>query len=293
MGSLDPQLAAVLAAPLDDAPRIALGEALQASGDPRGAFILAQCRLATRGLLPDVRAGLKAETATALREHEIAWRGAASSLKTVVMRRGFVDELTVSADDLASPCAAIFATEPVTRLTIMSASPATLLPLAKDGAFTRVVRLTIRGNLGDEGAKVLASALARRPFPLHSLNLGSANIGAEGALALGAALDGCRSLTLTGNPIGDEGVAALAKSKPLASLETLFITATDLTDEGIATLARSPNLTRLHRLGLARNDDITTDGLGALARSKKLKRLAWLEYSDDDGPSGQSIVTRP
>lgn len=290
MALLDPELlAAVLARPLDDAPRLALAEALQKSGDPRGAFIFAQCRLAGRGLPPDVRAKLKAEAAAALDEHLSEWQGVASGSRPIIVRRGFVDELRVTASDLATTGAAIFATEPVTRLTISSASPDTLGPLARDGAFTRVLRLTIRGNLGDEGATVLAAALAQRTIPLHALNVGSTGIGAKGATALAASLAGCRSLTLTGNDLGDEGLTALAKAKPLAALDTLFVTANELTDEGLIALAKSANLTNLLRLGIARNDDVTPDGLAAIARSKKLKRLRWLEYSDDDG---QHILTR-
>lgn len=292
MPSLDPKLLAdILERPLDDATRLVLADALQEKGDPRGHFIVAQCRLEERGLPRDERSTLKREVASLLANHRAEWAGVAAKLGSHTMRRGFVDEVATSAEALVPVCADLFATQPVTRLTLEGVSPDAVRPLADGGAFERVLRLTIRGSLGDAGAEALATALSKRKNPLVSLNVGGNGIGATGASALASALAGCRSLALTSNEVGDEGASAIAKVKALSSLESLFLTDNGLSDDGVSALARSAALTSLVRLGLARNDEITEDGLAQIARSKRLKRLRWLEFTDADEMQ-QRIATR-
>ncbi len=291
MPSLDPKLLAdIIERPEDDASRLVLADALQEKSDPRGHFIVAQCRLAQRGLARDERSSLQRDVASLLKAHGAEWAGVAARLGAYTMRRGFVDEVSASAEDLVAVCAELFATQPITRLTLDDASADTLAPLAEDGAFQRVLRLTIHGSLEDDGARVLATALAKRKTPLASLNVGANGITASGAAALASALAGCRSLALTGNMVGDDGASAIAKAKPLSALQTLFLTENELSDEGVIALAKSTTLGSLVRLGLARNDDVTEDGLAQIARSKRLKRLRWLEYSDAD--QFQTIATR-
>lgn len=291
MAGIDPKLLAdILERPLDDAPRLVAADALQEKGDPRGYFIVAQCRLAERGLPRDERTALKVEVQKLLAKHASEWAAPAKDLDEYQMRRGFIDEVSGSASDLAKTSAVLFSTEPITRLTITDPSAGEMATLAENGSFARVLRLTVRGSLGDEGARTLADALAERRAPLTSLNVGGAGIGAEGVVALVAALKGCRSLALTSNALGDEGLAAIAKAKTLSGLETLFLTDNDLTDAGVEALAASTGLGALVRLSLARNEEVTREGLGAIAKSKKLKRLRWLEYTDEDGL--QNIVTR-
>jgi hypothetical protein len=132
----------------------------------------------------------------------------------------------------------------------------------------------------------------QRKAPLENLNLGSCQIESDGAAALAPALAGCRSLALSGNAIGDDGLRALATSKALATLQTLYVSDNDLTDEGMSALAKG-TLTSLVRLAVARNE-VTRAGLLALARSKKLRKLRWLEYTDaEEGDQRVAIpITR-
>src|SRR4029453_16286813 len=118
----------------------------------------------------------KAQVKAMLSKHAKAFAGAAEPLDHE-LRRGFVDEGKASASALGKVAAELFKTEPVTRLTITSTSAKAIAPLAADGAFARVVRLTISGTLKDEGARALAEALAKRKQPLHALNLGATEIG--------------------------------------------------------------------------------------------------------------------
>lgn len=292
MNSLDPALlAAVLEHPLDDAPRLAVAAELRRHADPRGDFIALQCLLATRSLAPDRRADLKRDCEQRLREHGAEWLAPAAGVRRREMRRGFVDEIEAAASTLLPLAPALFAAEPITRLTLTGTTAASIAKLAPTGAFARVLRLTLRGSIGDRGAAALAAALSPRTTPLVSLNLGSTGLETAAAATLAPALHGCRTLTLTGNALGDTGIETLARSPALATLETLFLTATEITDAALTALARSPHLQSLTRLGVARNEEVTRAGLRALAKSTKLKQLRWLEYDDDGG--GQSVVTRP
>jgi uncharacterized protein (TIGR02996 family) len=280
---VDPvHLQAILDKPLDDAPRLAAAEVLLRAGDPRGELVMVQCRLTSRGLDGAKRATLRRRERELLAAHESEWKGAAIGLPNVRLRRGFVDEVQGSVSELAPNAARLFATEPVTRLTLTSARAETLAPLAEAGAFSRVLQLTVRGPIGDEGARVLSEALAKRQVPLVSLNVGGNELGSTGAQALGSVLEGCQKLTLTSNSLGDEGAIALAKEKKLGKLRALYLTNNELSDEALVALAKSSCLTGLARLGVAGNDDVSREGLRAVAKSKKLQALQWLEYTDQD-----------
>lgn len=284
-----PLVASILERPLDDTPRLIAADTLMEQGDPRGEFIMLQCRLAERGVPPDERVLLKARATALAKEHRASWTAHAKGLRSE-LRRGMIDELEGDAAELARH-GDLFAREPITRLTVNGLTADNVATVAGAGAFARVVRLTIRGSLGGAGAALLAEALRARSSPLVSLNVGQTGLDSAGVTALAGALAGCRSLALTSNAIGDAGVVAVAKAKSLASLTTLFLTDTSVSDEGIESLARSATFGGLTRLGVARNEEITADGLRALAKSKKLKKLAWLEYTDPDEET-QRVVTR-
>ncbi len=279
----------VLTRPLDDAPRLALAEALTAAGDPRGELARLQCHLARAGMSPSARLEAKRRVGELVAAHGAEWTALAAGLHPR-LRRGFVDEVSGTPEALAAH-AALFEREPVTRVTVQAASADGLAALGSAGVLARAAVITVRGVLGDAGATALAGALAARAAPLQSLNLGSTGIEAAGAAALADAMPPCAALILTNNGIGDEGLLKLGKSKRLAPLTTLFVTDNDLTDEGLAGFAKGTVTTALTRLGVARNWDVTSEGLAALAKSKKLKRLRWLEYSDPD-ESCQRVVVR-
>lgn len=291
MSALDPKLLAdILARPLDDAPRLVLADALQEKGDARGHFIVTQCRLAERGLPRDERQALSREVGKLMSQHGNTWAGPAAKLPSFYFRRGFVEQVSGSATEIAAVGTELFATQPILRLGIHGATSDSLSALDAAGAFARVSHLQLHGSLGDPGAQMLAQMLARRATPLATLNLGGNGIGPTGAKALVAALAGCRTLIFTENVLGDEGVGLIAGAKTLASLEVLFLTSNELTDECLPALAKSSALAALTRLGLARNEEISSAGLAAIAKSKKLRKLRWLEYSDEDGI--QSVAVR-
>ena len=287
----DGALQAILARPLDDAPRLALAEALSCAGDPRGELIVVQCKLGSKGLERAKRASITRRERELVALHGETWVRHVAGLGSARLRRGFVDAVESPAHALVAKADALFANEPVTSLTVTEANAETLEALDSAGAFRRILRLTVRGPIGTDGAKALARALAQRDAPLAALNVGSNDLAWIGLESVVATLEGCRKLVLTDNALGDDGLAAFAKAKKLGSLEVLFLTKNELSDEGLVALAKSSGLPALTRLGVARNDEITPEGLRAVAESKKLRRLRWLEYTDPDA-FGERVAVR-
>ena len=159
------------------------------------------------------------------------------------------------------------------------------------GSLPAVTRLIIgRMYLGDAGASALAAALDRGALPrLERLTLGDAAIGDAGLVALALALrrrPALRKLGLSGNPLGDEGLAALVAPPPPAAgtppppagafkkLEWLSLGNTQITNAGCATLVAALDsgvLPALDTLGLDRipASAAATDAVyEALARSR-------------------------
>ena len=121
------------------------------------------------------------------------------------------------------------------------------------GGLPAVTRLAIRYmHVGDAGASTLAAALGQGALlRLKSLCLIYAAIGDAGLVALAPALrrlPALEELSLIGNPLGDEGLAALvappslpAGALPptgeLAKLKELHLSYTEVNDAGCAALA--------------------------------------------------------
>ena len=121
------------------------------------------------------------------------------------------------------------------------------------GSLPAVTRLSISFmHVGDAGAQALASALDRGALPrLRILVLCNAAVGDAAPAALAPALrrrTALEQLILDGNPIGDEGLAALVAPPPAAGtppppagglkkLTYLCLDYTQINDAGCATLA--------------------------------------------------------
>jgi hypothetical protein len=121
------------------------------------------------------------------------------------------------------------------------------------GALPAVTHLDIDNmHVGDAGASALAAALDRGALPrLTDLTLSNAAIGDAGLVAFAPALrrrPALQTLWLSGNPFGDEGLAALVAPPPpagapplptegLKKLQMLYLRYTEITDAGCAALA--------------------------------------------------------
>jgi hypothetical protein len=181
-----------------------------------------------------------------------------------------------------------------------SAGPDGVQRLAKGlvvGALPVVRHLDIIGmHVGEAGASALAAALDRGALPrLEVLVLTIAAIGDAGLAALAPALrrrPALRKLGLSGNPLGDEGLAALVAPPPpaapprpaggLKKLKWLDLSFTQVSDAGCATLVAALHSGALPALDTLHLDDIPASGAARrraaseiwfLRRSRLLTRL--------------------
>ena len=166
------------------------------------------------------------------------------------------------------------------RLNVPAAGPDGVQRLAEKlgaGALPAVTLLNLNAtHVGDAGASALAAALGRGALPrLEDLALRSTALGDAGLVALAPALrrrPALECLHIEGNPLGDEGLAALVAPPPppagapppptgvLPKLEVLGLSYTQVTDAGCATLASTldsgalPALENLYLLGTRASD---------------------------------------
>jgi uncharacterized protein (TIGR02996 family) len=204
MNYADPRVAdlfaAILAAPEDDGPRSVLADYLIAQGDPRGEVI--QLQLA--GHEPPYTV-------------EIAGR-------ECVMRRGFVDELTV-------------------RTSISD-----LIAMLDDREAHTTSKLDLRSFAIDvANARQLALELAGRLACVRSLRIMHASLDGTCVEALLSASPKLVLLDLEDNEIGDRGARAIAELAP-ETLVTLDLAYNRIDEHGIMALAKSPRLDNLENL---------------------------------------------
>ena len=288
-------MAAILAAPDDDAPRRVYADWLRACGDPRGEFITLQ--LDNRGWNP---------AADALRrQHEATWLPPIEGLHVSAWRRGFPECVFMDAKDFLFGADELFAKLPVREvslrhcggwLAVIAGMPhlaklrsldlgdeadlAGLEELAASPWLSGVATLGMAGSpIGDAGAAILAGASGLSG--LSSLSLIGCGIGPDGArrLAGSTILGRLTDLMLGRNPLGG-GIAALAASPHLGPLERLYLHDCKLRDADAAALAASPRLGRLMTLTLEDNA-IGDAGAAALAASQGFASLVYLKLSQN------------
>ena len=140
-------------------------------------------------------------------------------------------------------------------------------------------------HVGDAGASALAAALSRGALPrLMSLILGNAAISDAALVALAPALRRLPALVqlgLSGNPFGDEGIAALVAPPPpagalspptgeLKKLRVLSLDRTQVSDAGCAALAAALDSGALPAL-----DVLRLDGIPASVAAKEAVDAVW------------------
>ncbi|MFO0555258.1 MAG: TIGR02996 domain-containing protein [Polyangiaceae bacterium] len=115
--SLDALHAAVAAAPDDDAPRQVLADAFAESGNPRGEFIQLELALERTHLCElEARAELRRRANLLERSHGAVFApDVAATCKSMRFRRGFVEEVTITAPKLAKHGPALRARNPIRR----------------------------------------------------------------------------------------------------------------------------------------------------------------------------------
>jgi uncharacterized protein (TIGR02996 family) len=278
MSTYESLLARICAEPANDEPRRVCSDFLRDTDEARAELIQAQLALSGR-MDPARRMNLQRTGAALLSEHGGRWLKPLEQAHAFGARltRGFVEEVRLSEEHLAKHGAALFAREPLHRLTVGTRDGQGLAFAAAQPWFERVRYLRLEGGDVEPAARALASAS-------HAGKLvGLALVGAEDesvhALAASTALAGLRSLSVTGGALSDDAAGALAKGT--LALERLYLSGTGLSDEGAQALARAKGLASLQLLALNRNA-ISDEGAQALAGSKTLTVLERLELSRNE-----------
>jgi uncharacterized protein (TIGR02996 family) len=305
-------LAAVLANPEDDAPRLVFADWLTERGDPRGTFISLQCELA-RGTSRAEE--VEAEAAALLESHELHWlEGLSSEEVRVRFNRGFVDHVELRGAQSLAEAAPFFEREPVTSVTFAqrrvidaelfansqwverlrtlefrassTTSPVALKlerlnQLLASRFLRRLTRLVLYGQqLGDQG---LIRLLAQGPTVLPSLESlavegDSISSDAIATFAESRWASRLKELSFADNPIGVEGARILSEARSPGVLEKLSLGGCQIGNGGATAIADSARFKSLTSLSLPRNR-ITLSGVNALLKSKYLEGITTMDLS--------------
>jgi hypothetical protein len=240
-------LAEILADPASDPARQVLADELITRGDPRGELV--QIDFALAGPLSiRKRAALRARRAELVRDHGKAWWPFA--LATLV-RRGFIEAASRTLAQILAAGDALFAAEPVVELAVNElGGSAGARELAHAAWMSRVRRLVVRG-LDDDGFAALVAAPACQG--LESLNVTANQLSGDAVASLADHLPACRTLVLTANDLGDDGIAGVRAWRHVTAVETLYLSECELSTEGVAALLAAP-LPALSKLALNLNE---------------------------------------
>ncbi|MBI5514263.1 MAG: TIGR02996 domain-containing protein [Deltaproteobacteria bacterium] len=271
--------AAILAAPEDLGPRLALADWLCDRKDPLGDFLRVQCALA--GVKdPQSRKGLRLREANLRNANERAWTAPLRKFTTErAFHLGLLGHVGGTTKKLLPELPGIFAKEPVRSLTLLGVAGAKgVQELLATGLVRRLKRLKLTGPIGDEGVRALVSS--DEVSGLESLVLTRVGMTAKGAALLASArtLRGLKVLALGGNALGDDGVRALTDAKSALQVQTLYLTDTGLTNAGLQALCRSELMKGLGLLTLTRTK-VDDAGVEALAEAPEASGLRHLELS--------------
>lgn len=206
-------LAAVLAHPDDDTPRLIYADWLEENGCPeRAEFIRIQIELARRPNLT-----LQARESALLAAHAERWL---APLRTPdgplfgeahgVFRRGFVETVWMTAGRFLERAGVLFAQTPVRELRVTRTSLEHFIRLIGSDGLLRLATLDLSDRkLGDEAVSLLAGSPQVRN--LHVLRLRGCGFTHAGAIALVRSpfLSRLRTLDVSYNALGPAALAAL------------------------------------------------------------------------------------
>jgi uncharacterized protein (TIGR02996 family) len=311
-------LARVREVPDADEPRLIYADWLDEQGDgDRAEFIRAQIALARLPEYDRRRVELVKDVQDLLARHADAWAAPFRGLATgPVFRRGFVEEVKVTARQFLARADALFATGPVRHLHLLdlgSHLSAALVsphlarltgltvfaqhlgpPLARAVADSphlaglRLLRLG-RNKVGDAGAELIANAplLAN----LDDLDLSQNDLGEPGGRALAAPrFIGLRRLELGGNAVGPLAAVQIAASDRLPALELLGLEGNRVGGPRLPAVGPAV-LLRVAVLDLSRNN-LTPDGLELVLSGRESAGVRELDLSQNDelGDAGVGVL---
>ncbi|MBK7078188.1 MAG: TIGR02996 domain-containing protein [Myxococcales bacterium] len=232
--SLRPLFDAILDAPEDDAPRLALAARLTELGDPRGEHIRLACALAQLALDDPAHAAL-AERCARLPSFAFFEHVDRDFPHSYAVRRGFVEELACSGAAFVANAARLMRAAPIR---VYDAGPihGQGASLAACPALARLRRLRLRAPGDADRAAVLASPhLGALPELELSLQLDGPPAVARLAAEL-RHLRGLRRLNTDYGTIGGDACAALGELARARGLDLLDVRSAVIPAAGVAQL---------------------------------------------------------
>ena len=293
-----PFIAAIVANPTDDLPRLMLADALDEAGNaPRAEFIRAQLALARGG-----------DTQLALRERELLQRHAdAWQIPHIqgkqFFRRGVVEALWTTAERLLAQPSALNAAPQLRELRVVNANDTrTVERLAALPVLAQLDTLDLRNNSFGIDRRIRRFFRAAQLPKLRRLSLYMNTLDSDDLMDLidcdvtAQLID----LDVSANAFGQPGMEVLASARRLVGLRTLTARADEMAhydclhEQAGQTLAASKTL-RLHSLDLA--DHYLGDaGLTSLLSSPNSAELSHLGLAYNEvgllGESGIASLTR-
>jgi uncharacterized protein (TIGR02996 family) len=286
----DAFMAAILASPDDDTPRLVFADWLDERGTEddraRAALIRAQCRLE---YLPAgrERRNLESEVKALLKSNEKRWTAALRAAELehgALFRRGFLDGLTMSPTTFMQRGEELFRLAPTLRSLRFPNAQSEVTDLAKNPFLARLasVDLTLMCTCGlcPIEAEVRNLFRSKHTGRLKYLNLSRDRVTAAElrVLTRSSALANLTALDLSDNPVQSDGAAALASSKHLGAIVRLNLSRTDLQTAGAEALARAKHFPALTHLELSDNR-ISTTGVRFLVAAPFFNQLTALDLS--------------
>lgn len=284
MTDADKFLAAIVADPEDDVPRLVFADWLEEHGDAdRAEFIRLQCSLVRDELARNEGGRIEARVAELLKTHGERWK--LPDLPGVqTFHRGFVEELKISAADFLRHAERIGRGAPVTDLWPTAAEYYTSA-LAVVPWLPRLRKLKFRtDSIGGRLRDLFRPNLFAE---LRSLTILNARLWSEHVATLttlGSSWPKLERLDLSGNPTGDDGLVHLAAAADLHGLRELVLRSDGIEHDyrvravGAAAFARSASLTRLRALNLA-GQGVGDEGFRSVVGSANVRHLERLDVS--------------
>jgi uncharacterized protein (TIGR02996 family) len=239
MSMADNFFQAVLASPESTEPRLQYAAWLDERCDPLGEFIRVQCLLARLPISDASVLELERREHELLAEHEYEWADRMADLVDFwVFRRGFIEEVGLSAESFLEHAETLFNLAPLqeVHLTRINGHLAELteVPELRLARFLDLSNNSVR----DSGARLLARS--GQLSQLHGLNLSCTGLGDAGARAIAGTphLAHLHELYLSANHIGDVGGKALATTPQLRQLAALHLDYNDIGQDGVSALRR-------------------------------------------------------
>jgi len=247
----DDLLAAIRAAPADDAPRLVWADAV---GGERGELVVLQCDLARGDLGPAETAARRRRVDALLARHGAAWSGLAPHATRCVFRRGFVEAAAVDAATFTTQGDAIRAAAPLLTAVRVDGLHATLDARVRDtldgphpvervrALFATPAFRTLRGV--ELAGTFVVQIVGDSEWDVDRVEAGDQVlelIAATGALA------GFRAFAMPAtSPFSLRGLHELVSASLVPTLERLEVHGSTSPDAIVAICERAPGLRALH-----------------------------------------------